>query len=83
MTQRYKHVYCTCCVRGNDLIDALYLHKNPEVMPDMCKECYPFDPEDSRGNDLRVNYRVSLSGWWWLAKWDISDYFRFKKWKRR
>ncbi len=76
--KKYKHVYCTCCIYGNHLMDAF---DSGKTIPKSCQSCYPYDPEDSRSNYLRVNYRESLNGWWWLTKWGIIDFFKYKMWK--
>lgn len=55
MLDEYKHVYCLDCVNGQDLLAHIMEYDYfPE--PIACKTCYPYDPEDSRGTDLRVNY---------------------------
>ena len=53
-----KHVYCTDCIRGDALWEALSAKGFPNLIPERCVSCYPFDPEDSRGDDLRVNYEA-------------------------
>ena len=65
-----NHVYCTCCVYGKYLFGI-----NKNIISKKCISCYPYDPEDSRGINLRVNYKESLSGWLWLIKLDIKDFF--------
>ncbi len=47
------HVYCTNCKYGELLIDALISQAD---IPDRCKDCYPYDAEDSRSFELRKNY---------------------------
>jgi hypothetical protein len=55
MSDDYKHVYCLDCIKGQDLLSYIL---EPDYFPEplACKTCYPYDIEDSRGNDLRVNY---------------------------
>ena len=49
----YKHVYCTDCMFWEYLLESI---ENKWETPTICTFCYPFDPEDSAGNDLRINY---------------------------
>ncbi len=49
----YKHVYCVNCIRGDKLVEAIVKELD---IPKICEECYPYDFEDSRGNDLRIKY---------------------------
>ena len=87
MTKKYKHVYCTCCIYGKKWIEDFFEWQNSDYsscrnaapeLPNACRECYPYDPEDSKGNDLRVNYKESLSGWWWLTNWAIEEFFHYQ-----
>jgi len=39
-----SHVYCTQCVNGEDLIKAINENKD---IPEICKYCYPYNPENS------------------------------------
>ncbi len=61
--KKFKHVYCTECVYGKKWIQEM---ANPVIkpialiVPRICQTCYPFNPEDSTGNDMRVNYKESL-----------------------
>jgi len=79
------HVYCTCCIYGNKLINSLYKKDRPddpiEASPLICRNCYPWNLEDSRSSDLRKNYKESLSGWWWLTKQEIKDWFMYTLYK--
>jgi len=52
------HVYCTNCKYGKLLIEAIMSQTD---MPDKCKDCYPYDVEDSKKFDLRKNYVSCLS----------------------
>jgi hypothetical protein len=56
------HVYCTDCIRGQDLLEGIMFYNTHDI-PKECKECNPFDPEDSRAFELRKNY-VSLYSEW-------------------
>ena len=39
------HVCCTSCKFGGELIKGLM--NNEETIPESCKKCYPYNPEDS------------------------------------
>ena len=47
------YVYCTECVYGNLLIDAI---NNGNLIPVICLGCYPYNPEDSMPFSLRKEY---------------------------
>jgi len=51
----YEHVYCTECKYGEKLIDSII---NKSNMPNICDNCYPYDPEDSKPFHMRRNYIV-------------------------
>jgi hypothetical protein len=89
MNKKYKHVYCTCCIYWNnlskweDVVQACIDIGETTVPnpPKICDSCYIDCPWDSRGNDLRVNYKESLSGWWWLTRWEIERFFKWRMWR--
>jgi len=49
-----EHVYCTDCVCGKKLIDAIY--KNTDI-PKTCSGCEYHNPEDSMMYQYRPNYK--------------------------
>ena len=49
-----QHVYCTDCIYGEQLIECII---NEDNLPGKCQNCYPYDPEDSRSIELRINYK--------------------------
>lgn len=51
------HVYCTNCVCGKDLIQAT-IHETD--IPEQCKNCYPYNPEDSVQYRDRPNYKNAI-----------------------
>ena len=53
-------VYCTDCINGDGLIRSV-IEDNKNLEPKDCKDCYPFDFEDSTGFKLRKNYKEELT----------------------
>lgn len=53
-------VYCTDCINGDSLIRSV-TEDNKNLEPKDCKDCYPFDFEDSAEFKLRKNYREDLT----------------------
>ena len=51
---RDTHVYCTKCIRGENLINKTYFDKGN--IPKECIKCYPYDIVDSKVFGLRKNY---------------------------
>ena len=49
-----QHVYCTECFYWDKLSEAINDFKEP--VPTICKNCYPYDPEDSTPLSIRKNY---------------------------
>ena len=49
----YRHVFCVNCIHWEELAESVIKETD---LPDICGECYPYDFEDSRGNDLRTKY---------------------------
>jgi hypothetical protein len=49
-----QHVYCTECFSGDSLLNHLY--NSQGELPNICKNCYPYDPEDSKPLSIRKNY---------------------------
>lgn len=49
------HVYCTNCTNFVDLHCHIILGDN--MTPTKCKNCYPYEPEDSKPISLRKNYK--------------------------
>lgn len=47
------HVYCTDCMYGKKLIQAII---NETDIPKQCKNCYPYNPEDSMKYEDKPNY---------------------------
>jgi hypothetical protein len=52
-----EHVYCTKCINGENLLEAIY---NDSPIPEECSCCYPYDPEDSRPLYQRKNYKEEI-----------------------
>ena len=52
--KKERHVYCTDCVRGNLLINAIIEDRK---IPNNCEKCYPYNPEDSFPMELRKMYK--------------------------
>lgn len=48
-------VYCTDCSEGKGLYLSLMSEENLDI-PDRCEDCYPYDMEDSKPLNIRVNY---------------------------
>lgn len=57
----YRHVYCVNCVYWEELAETIM--RDSDDVPDVCKKCYPYDFEDSRGNDLRTKYKEQKLKW--------------------
>lgn len=51
----YTYVYCTECVHGEELINAIV---DGAEMPIICNKCYPYNPEDSFPFEIRRNYQA-------------------------
>ena len=49
-----KYVYCTNCMYGGNLIEAI---TNGTNMPEQCGKCYPFDLESGVRYENRPNYK--------------------------
>ncbi len=54
MLDMYEHVYCTNCVYGNKLLEAIYFNT---PLPKECENCFSFDPDDSKPFYLRKKYK--------------------------
>ena len=52
-----QQVYCTNCFYWNYLSESMNNLSIP--IPDVCKECYPYDPENSRPFTIRRYYSKS------------------------
>lgn len=52
-------VYCTNCLEGKELYLSLSSEENLDI-PDKCKDCYPYDMEDSKPLNIRPNYKASI-----------------------
>ena len=53
------YVYCSDCKFGDKLFESI-MEKTDK--PEQCKECYPYDPEDSKRYEVRKNYEAKYSG---------------------
>lgn len=53
------YVYCTNCTEGKDLYLSLEAEDNLDI-PAKCKDCYPYDIEDSKPLSIRPNYKPSI-----------------------
>lgn len=51
-----NYVYCTDCTEGKELYLSLASEENSDI-PDKCKDCYPYDMEDSKPLNIRTNYK--------------------------
>lgn len=51
------HVYCTNCVCGKSLIQAII---DETDVPKQCDSCYPYKPESSVQYRYRPNYRDAI-----------------------
>lgn len=50
------YVYCTNCITGKELYLSLISEEDINI-PNACKDCYPYDMEDSKPLKLRTNYK--------------------------
>jgi len=51
-------VYCTDCVYGDDVVNAMMFDNPDGNLPEPCKICWPFDIPDSRSFEIRKNFRA-------------------------
>lgn len=51
--QKDTHVYCTECKEGDNLISSIEGDKD---IPITCKNCFPYNPEDSYKFKERPNF---------------------------
>jgi len=49
-----------------------------EYLPDACRNCYHYEPEDSRSRFLRFNYKPSLRGFINVLGDDLHQFFHWQ-----
>lgn len=72
MIEDNSYVYCTDCENGEKLIGTIIKETN---LPQLCQNCYPYNPEDSHPISIRINYNKKRECSWKINLFHKQGYF--------